>query len=86
MQIAINFSLASPRLPGIGTDCHRVLDMLLHAGDAGITNIEFCDAHLANFRSRLSELRRIGWTIPKGERVTAGVWKYRLIRMAEACR
>ena len=81
-QLSIDFSLAqgARREPTPGTDAYKVLDMLRCAGERGVTNVEFCDCHLANFRSRLSELRRMGWNIPQGERVREGVWTYRLVR------
>lgn len=78
-QLSIDFSKATPRMPRCGTDNWRVLNMLLDA-PFGRTNVDFCDAHLANFRSRLSELRRMGWNIPEGERVREGVWRYWLVR------
>ena len=63
------------------SDADKVLRMLTRAAYRGehVTNIEFCDARLANFRSRLSELRKRGHRIPEGERVRKGVWKYRVI-------
>jgi len=58
--------------------------MMLIDAPFGRTNVEFCDAHLANFRSRLSELRNtFHWNIPAGERVREGVWKYHLVKDGE---
>jgi hypothetical protein len=81
--MAIDFSLTREIMPREGTDNWRVLMMLLDAPFVR-TNVEFCDAHLANFRSRLSELRNtFHWNIPTGERVREGVYKYRLERTGE---
>ena len=79
MQLSIDFSKATPRMPREGTDNWKVLQMLL-CGPC--TNIDFCDARLANFRSRTSDLRKMGWNIPRrGERICEGVVKYRLERL-----
>jgi hypothetical protein len=86
MQLSIDFSKAQSarRDPTIGTDAYKVLYMLRCAGERGVTNVEFCDARLANFRSRLSELRNTSHcNIPPGVRVREGVYKYRLERTGE---
>jgi hypothetical protein len=82
MQLSIDFSLAREIMPREGTDNWRVWRMLFTAmeWDNGVTNVDFCDAHLANFRSRISELRREGYQIVEGQYVKEGVWRYKVIR------
>jgi hypothetical protein len=84
MQLSIDFSLAREIMPREGTDCFKVLRMLLDAYPGYVYTADFYNARLGSFRSRLSELRNtFHCNIPPGVRVREGVYKYRLERTGE---
>jgi hypothetical protein len=84
MQLSINFSLTREIMPREGTDCWKVLRMLLDAYPGYVYTADFYNARLGSFRSRLSDLRDdFHWNIPDGECVRTGVYKYRLERTGE---
>lgn len=81
MQLALQFD--ARRKSRLDTQKGRLLTMLF--SQEWVTNVDCIRAGIPNFRSRFSEmrvdLRKGGYDISEGERVTAGVWKYRLVRL-----
>jgi len=61
----------------------RLLRMLF--SQEWVTNVDCIRAGIPNFRSRFSEMRvemrRERWDITEGERMTASIWRYRLVRI-----
>jgi Helix-turn-helix domain len=45
---------------------HKVLSLLRHAGDAGVTNAVFLDWRIPRFSARICELREDGYEITTG--------------------
>lgn len=80
MQLALAFD--GRKKSRLDTQKGRLLTMLF--SQEWVTNVDCIRIGIPNFRSRFSEMRvemrASGWDISEGERVTAGVWKYRLVK------
>ena len=81
MQLALRFD--GRKTTRLNTQKGRLLRMLF--SQEWVTNVDCIRAGIPNFRSRFSEmreeLRADGWGITEGERMTASVWRYRLVRV-----
>jgi len=81
MQLSLAFD--GRKKSRLGTQKGRLLSMLF--SQEWVTNVDCIRAGIPNFRSRFSEMRqdlRKGcYDISEGERMTASVWKYRLVKL-----